>query len=197
MIRTEIWARSPVYLVGLVQVLNDAGITVVAAKTTMDKRRLSPADVFLIDAEAASGDALHKVTDVAAHTSVLVVNHEAPTQTATYLMAGASAVLGKWESGNCIVKAVEAVASRTAVPPCGCTALSDTDSAQTDSFHLSERERQVLRHISRGLTHGQVATRLGISPHTVDTYVKRIRAKFGAGNKAELTRLALLPRQGG
>jgi len=56
---------------------------------------------------------------------------------------------------------------------------------------LSGRELQVLRQISRGLTHGQIATRLGISPHTVDTYVKRIRAKLGVGNKAELTRIAL------
>ena len=58
--------------------------------------------------------------------------------------------------------------------------------------HLSEREEQVLRQIAHGLTHGQIATRLGISPHTVDTYVKRIRAKLGVGNKAELTRVALL-----
>ena len=60
--------------------------------------------------------------------------------------------------------------------------------------HLSEREEQVLRQIARGLTHGQIATRLGISPHTVDTYVKRIRAKLEVGNKAELTRAALLGR---
>ena len=52
----------------------------------------------------------------------------------------------------------------------------------------------MLRQISRGLTHGQIATRLGISPHTVDTYVKRIRAKLGVGNKAELTRVALAGR---
>ena len=57
---------------------------------------------------------------------------------------------------------------------------------------LSEREEQVLRQISCGLTHSQIATRLRISPHTVDTYVKRIRAKLGVGNKAELTRAALL-----
>ena len=37
-----------------------------------------------------------------------------------------------------------------------------------------------------------MAARLGISPHTVDTYVKRIRVKLGVGNKAELTRAALL-----
>src|SRR3712207_8718729 len=39
-----------------------------------------------------------------------------------------------------------------------------------------------------------ISTRLGISRHTVDSYVKRIRAKLGVGNKAELTRVALLGR---
>lgn len=56
---------------------------------------------------------------------------------------------------------------------------------------LSTREQQVLRHIARGFTHGQTARRLGVSPHTVDTYVKRIRAKLELGNKADLTRAAV------
>ncbi|OIK27761.1 hypothetical protein VT52_010250 [Streptomyces malaysiense] len=56
---------------------------------------------------------------------------------------------------------------------------------------LSPREEQVLRFIASGMTHGQVARRIGISQHTVDTYVKRVRSKFGIGNKAELTRVAL------
>jgi DNA-binding CsgD family transcriptional regulator len=60
------------------------------------------------------------------------------------------------------------------------------------SSMLSGREVQVLRQISSGLTHSQVASRLGISPHTVDTYVKRIRSKLGIGNKAQLTRAAML-----
>jgi DNA-binding CsgD family transcriptional regulator len=59
---------------------------------------------------------------------------------------------------------------------------------------LSARERQVLHYIACGYTHGQAARRLGISPHTVDTYVKRIRAKLAVGNKAELTRAAMLGR---
>ncbi|HEX5118010.1 MAG TPA: helix-turn-helix transcriptional regulator [Pseudonocardiaceae bacterium] len=49
----------------------------------------------------------------------------------------------------------------------------------------------MLRHIAAGLTHGQVANRIGISHHTVDTYVKRIRVKLGVGNKAQLVRAAL------
>ncbi|MDF6040983.1 helix-turn-helix transcriptional regulator [Streptomyces sp. JH14] len=56
---------------------------------------------------------------------------------------------------------------------------------------LSQREEQVLDFIAEGLTHAQTARGLGISQHTVDTYVKRIRSKLGAGNKAELARLAM------
>ncbi|HWH00130.1 MAG TPA: helix-turn-helix transcriptional regulator [Pilimelia sp.] len=56
---------------------------------------------------------------------------------------------------------------------------------------LSGRERQVLGCIANGFTHHQTARKLGISPHTVDTYIKRIRGKLGVGNKAELTRAAV------
>ncbi|CUW26862.1 hypothetical protein GTW30_07955 [Streptomyces sp. SID7810] len=57
---------------------------------------------------------------------------------------------------------------------------------------LTVRERQVLRHLAAGLTQRQVARRLQISPHTVDTYVRRIRKKTGPGNKAYLTQATLV-----
>ena len=57
---------------------------------------------------------------------------------------------------------------------------------------LSRREREVLSLVCAGLTHAQIARRLGLSHHTIDTYAKRIRAKLGPGNKADLTRAALL-----
>lgn len=60
---------------------------------------------------------------------------------------------------------------------------------------LSPREREVLGHLVEGCTHDQAARRIGISQHTVDTYVKRIRSKLGAHNKAQLVRAALtIPR---
>ena len=74
----------------------------------------------------------------------------------------------------------EAVDRRTPLP-----------AADRPETGLSPREQQVLRFIASGMTHRQVARRIGISPHTVDTYVKRVRSKFGIGNKAELTRVAL------
>ncbi|MEU3721286.1 helix-turn-helix transcriptional regulator [Streptomyces sp. NPDC031705] len=55
---------------------------------------------------------------------------------------------------------------------------------------LSARERETLLLVADGLTRNQAARRIGISPHTVDTYLKRIRAKLGLGNKAELARAA-------
>ncbi|MEV4352434.1 LuxR C-terminal-related transcriptional regulator, partial [Actinoplanes sp. NPDC049596] len=56
---------------------------------------------------------------------------------------------------------------------------------------LTEREAETLRWVAQGLTHGQAGQRMGLSESTVDTYVKRIRAKLLAGNKAELTRRAI------
>jgi len=73
------------------------------------------------------------------------------------------------------------------------SALGDGAPAGTGiQGRLSDREHEVLQHIAAGLTHGQTAHRLGISPHTVDTHIRRIRAKLGAGNKAQLTRAALV-----
>ena len=56
---------------------------------------------------------------------------------------------------------------------------------------LSQRESEVLECIASGLTHGQTAVRLQVSIHSVNTYVKRLKAKLGHGNKAFLTRAAI------
>ena len=56
---------------------------------------------------------------------------------------------------------------------------------------LSYRERQVLHHFSNGFTYAQTAHRMGITRSTVDTYLRRIRAKAGVVSSAELTRLAV------
>ncbi|MFD9907833.1 response regulator transcription factor [Streptomyces sp. NPDC059063] len=55
---------------------------------------------------------------------------------------------------------------------------------------LSPRERQVLAHIAAGLSHKQIARRLGISVHTVGTYLRRIRGKRTAPTVAHLIHLS-------
>nr|WP_245685334.1 LuxR C-terminal-related transcriptional regulator [Streptomyces yerevanensis] len=45
--------------------------------------------------------------------------------------------------------------------------------------------------MAEGCTYAGTARRLGISVHTVDGYLRRIRAKTGVHTQAELIRLAL------
>jgi DNA-binding NarL/FixJ family response regulator len=194
-IRTDILVSSPLFLVGLVQTLNDAGIKVVAARTSPNEEPSWLADAVLIDVDAlCPPDDLTHITEAAKNSAVLVLNNDSAGGGTPYLRAGASGVISKRESGERIVRAVRAVASGTRVYPDDCGGPPTVERCEVPGHDLSEREDQVLRQISQGLTHGQIATRLGISPHTVDTYVKRIRAKLGVGNKAELTWVALAGR---
>ncbi|CUU55509.1 DNA-binding transcriptional regulator, CsgD family [Parafrankia irregularis] len=49
----------------------------------------------------------------------------------------------------------------------------------------------MLASFARGHTYLQISRRLGITVATVDTYMRRVRAKTGAVNTAELVRLGL------
>ena len=48
---------------------------------------------------------------------------------------------------------------------------------------LSPRERQILHWIARGKSNGIIADILSLSPHTVDTMVRRIFAKLGVSDR--------------
>ena len=56
---------------------------------------------------------------------------------------------------------------------------------------LSRREKEVLEHIAEGLTSPQIAAKLFISLHTVDTHRKNILTKFNVNNTAALIKLAV------
>jgi DNA-binding NarL/FixJ family response regulator len=192
-IRIDLLVTSPILLVGLIQTLTSAGMKVVAARTSPDQEPSWLADTVLIDIDALpSPEDLTLITHAAKSTPVLVLTNKQALSGTAYLRAGASGTISKCETPERIVAAVCAVSCGTQV--CLNGDLPPVVERIVAGEHLTQREEQVLRQISRGLTHGQIATRLGISQHTVDTYVKRIRAKLGVGNKAELTRAALLGR---
>jgi DNA-binding NarL/FixJ family response regulator len=56
---------------------------------------------------------------------------------------------------------------------------------------LGQREAETLRWLAAGLTHREIARRMGLTETTISTYVKRIRNKLNVGNKADLTRMAI------
>jgi len=62
---------------------------------------------------------------------------------------------------------------------------------QDDFVSLSEREREVMQCIARGLSSKQCAQELGIAPRTVERHVENLRNKLNARNKPHLVAKAL------
>jgi DNA-binding NarL/FixJ family response regulator len=204
LIRVDVFIHDLIYRIGLVHLLQESGITVLAARDWPEANRPSMfADAMIFDAETLEPvQRLSSVTGTRADTPILVVNAELSLE-AAFLDAGAAAVVEKGESCDHIVEALRSVVAgagvvNSVIGTCEVKVRS-LDGADDDMTEptLSTRESQVLTHIAHGLTHSQIGTRLGISPHTVDTYVKRIRTKLGIGNKAELTRFALVRNTSG
>lgn len=56
---------------------------------------------------------------------------------------------------------------------------------------LSERELEVIRLIAEGYTNNEIAAKLFLSPHTVNTHRKNIMAKLGVNNTAAIVLYAV------
>lgn len=56
---------------------------------------------------------------------------------------------------------------------------------------LSEREREVLRHVAKGYTYADIGERLFISPKTVENHVRNILGKLHLSRRQELIRYAV------
>lgn len=200
-IRAAIVDSCPIFSHGLAEILASGGFTVVGcwlpAGGSLPAGALAPesvawrADVLLLDPAVLGEAELPHLAAAPTPVPVLLLGSvDHPWQLAPYLDAGAAGFVDRRTDVDGLLAAVRAVAAGN----CWQAGRSGRDQlpAGPDRPALSPREVQVLRQVARGLTHGQVARRLGISPHTVDTYIKRIRSKLDLGNKADLTRAAIL-----
>jgi two-component system, NarL family, nitrate/nitrite response regulator NarL len=140
---------------------------------------------------------LGAVEALSARTRVLVMSASGrPADVLGAVRAGAGGYITKQAQPALFATAVRTVAAGAfwlSSQLADLLQLHLTGSARPDpAARLSPREEQALDLVARGFTHAQTATRMGVSKSTVDTYVERIRGKLQVGNKAELTRAAML-----
>lgn len=115
------------------------------------------------------------------------------------LQAGASGFMLKDSEPDDIAHAIRTVAAGEAlIQPSITRRLIESfvetraqEIVASESFSvLTEREREILTFIARGMSNDDIAGELVISPATVKTHVARIMAKLDAHDRAQLVVLA-------
>jgi DNA-binding NarL/FixJ family response regulator len=153
-------------------------------------------DLTMLHVPAREGElSLHTITRLAERSRVLIISSwEWPPSLHAAIRAGARGCVTRHAGHETVATAVAVVASGglyLCEPLAERLCLELNRPQRADEHGLSPREAETLRWIARGYTHGQIATRMGLTRATIDTYAKRIRSKLKANNKAELTRMAI------
>jgi DNA-binding NarL/FixJ family response regulator len=167
-------------------------VVVSSGATPADLTAPAELDVVLCDLYLGEGRlAVAEVRELAAVTRVLMVSAASrPADVLACIAAGAAGYVTKESDELALRDAVRQVAkggfyiSPQLAGIVGAASRSATTAACGPL--LSPREEETLNWIARGFTHAQTARRMNVTTSTVDTYVKRIRARLHLGNKAEL-----------
>jgi DNA-binding NarL/FixJ family response regulator len=115
------------------------------------------------------------------------------------LEKGASGFMLKDAEPEEILRAIRAAASGDAVLSPGVTGRLIANYARRPRRHevapgaldaLTDREREVMTLVARGLSNNEIAKRLFVSPLTAKTHVSRILSKLGARDRTQLVVLA-------
>jgi len=91
-----------------------------------------------------------------------------------------------------LLRDVRAVAERLDSPPLldrarELTSLAQSRGAEEEPWRpLTAREFEIAGLVSEGLTNGEIADRLGLSPKTISAHVEHILAKLGANRRSEI-----------
>jgi DNA-binding NarL/FixJ family response regulator len=107
---------------------------------------------------------------------VLYTREEAPVPLRDAVAAGAAGICLKFDGVAALIGAIREVAA-------GETAYSSAVAAALIEDHeliakLTDRERDILRHLNDGLNYRQIGALLSIKEGTVKDYMKKIRAKY-------------------
>jgi DNA-binding NarL/FixJ family response regulator len=181
------------------QVVGEAG----TGREVLDVVRAARPDVVLMDIRMPDGDGLWATEQIAADSAlasvhvVIVTTFELDEYVARALKAGASGFLVKDTEPVDLLRAVRvAVAGEALLSPGVTKRLLEqvaAGRAPVDDSRLAvltEREREVLRLVGRGLTNQEIGVELFLSPLTAKTHVSRIMTKLAARDRVQLVVIA-------
>jgi DNA-binding NarL/FixJ family response regulator len=161
-------------------------------------RELSP-DVVFMDVRMPGMDgieATRRILEVVPETKVILITiDESRGAISQAIQAGVSGYLLKDASADALVDAARNAIEGNAVihPHLTRTFIEEVRLAEPsqEAAPLSKREREILQKVADGATTKQVASDLGISPHTVKTHLERIFEKLGANDRAQAVAIAI------
>ncbi len=111
------------------------------------------------------------------------------------ICAGASGYLLKTAGADAIVQAIrDALAGGSPMNPRIARRVLEMFSRlapKKSDYGLSEREQEILQHMVKGLIKKEIADRLQLSVHTVDTYLRRIYEKLEVNTRTGAVAKAL------
>jgi DNA-binding NarL/FixJ family response regulator len=184
--------------------LSDEIVVVVGEAATGEEaveraRELTP-DVVFMDVRMPGMDgieATRRIRQAAPTTKVILITiDESRGAISEAIQAGVSGYLLKDASPDALVDAARNAVEGNAVihPQLTKTFIEEVRLGEGDgpkAAPLSKREREILQKVADGSTTRQVATELGISPHTVKTHLERIFEKLGANDRAQAVAIAI------
>jgi two-component system response regulator NreC len=147
--------------------------------------------LLILDVTMPGGPSLVAVSELLAHHPDLAITvltmHEDPGYARAALKAGAHSFVLKQAEPDELLRAFRiAGAGGSYVDPRVGARLLDAGGETA----LSEREREIVRHVALGYTNAQIAAELYLSERTVKTYRARALAKLGCSTRADLTAYA-------
>lgn len=157
-------------------------------------RQYKPDLVILdLDLPRISGlEAIPRMRAVHPAVRVLILTAQDPVPFAgRAFQAGAQGFVGKTQELDAIIRCVETVLGGFTVFPSATPRNATTGEEANESVHqLSDKEMEILRMLSRGMTNKAIGKSLFISNKTVSSYKTRIMNKVGAKSLVDLLEFA-------
>jgi DNA-binding NarL/FixJ family response regulator len=161
----------------------------------------SPPSVILLDIKMprVSGlDAIPAMKRITPATQIIMLtSYDLDENIRTAMNRGASGYLLKSSTPVAIVNAIEGVQKGgSPIDPMITKKIMRAflGSGEEDEYHLTRREKDILRFMASDLTTLEVAQKMNLSHYTVDTHLKNIYQKLNVHNRQGLVTKAVKER---